>query len=29
MFQENPCNGKKDTAEKVLFSSSKVLLIID
>jgi len=29
MFQENPSDGNRDTVEKVLFSSSKVLLIID
>jgi len=29
MFQENPSDGNRDTVEKVLFSSSEVLLIID
>jgi len=28
-FQENPLNGRRDTAEKVLCSSSEVPFIID
>ena len=28
-FQENPLNGRNDTAEKVLCTSSKVPFIID